>query len=336
MTTSQQTGWGNYPDGTYTSGSPLAILADTPTVVPNDRAGALLNETHLPDDIDTFYAAGTLAYDAKTVAFTKGQTITGGTSGETAVIVKVVDSGTTGVLYLTQISGVFVNDELITDGAGGSATANGTIGDGVILGADGDAYIITIDFKMKPTSANTTIGEVWFDIGGAVGELYRRLVSFPKGNGIERPVVLSTAVYTLNTWEANGAKVYVSANGPAEIYDIRFIVFRAHKANSTQVDPTPSAAGFSTGYTYVYDEDGAAQQAASVTVRAISAPTATDGLVLDTDDRTGSTDANGYVEFTNLIRGATYKAKRGTGPWFRFTVPDQASFAIDSFVGLDT
>lgn len=69
-----------------------------------------------------------LNYDAETVAFTAGETLTGGTSGATAVIIRVIDNGTTGALILGDVTGgPFQNNETITDGAGGSATADGVI-----------------------------------------------------------------------------------------------------------------------------------------------------------------------------------------------------------------
>lgn len=67
-----------------------------------------------------------LNFDAQTVNFTIGQTVTGGTSGATATIVDIVDSGTTGFLILGTITGgPFQDNETITDGLGGSATADG-------------------------------------------------------------------------------------------------------------------------------------------------------------------------------------------------------------------
>ena len=68
-----------------------------------------------------------LAFDAQTSNFTIGQTLTGGTSGATATITGVSDSGTTGVVVLGGITGTFADNESITDGAGGSATANGVV-----------------------------------------------------------------------------------------------------------------------------------------------------------------------------------------------------------------
>jgi hypothetical protein len=66
-------------------------------------------------------------YDAETGAFTTGLTVTGGTSGATALIHAVVDNGTTGTLLLKSIVGTFVNNEVLTDSSTGSATANGVV-----------------------------------------------------------------------------------------------------------------------------------------------------------------------------------------------------------------
>lgn len=98
-----------------------------------------------------------------------------------------------------------------------------------ITGKAGDAYQITIDLAALPTSAATTLIEVWFDIGGSVGELYRRLITFPKGNGVVRPINFTVGVYTLDTWEANGASVFCRANGTVDLYDIRYVITRSHR-----------------------------------------------------------------------------------------------------------
>jgi hypothetical protein len=66
-----------------------------------------------------------LEYDAETAPFAAGETLTGGTSAATAIIVKVIDGGTSGTLWLKTISGTFEDNETITS-AGGSADANGT------------------------------------------------------------------------------------------------------------------------------------------------------------------------------------------------------------------
>jgi hypothetical protein len=68
-----------------------------------------------------------LNYDGGTLAFTAGQTVTGGTSGASAVIVKVVGTTASGVLWLGAVTGgPFQDNEAITS-SGGAALVNGTI-----------------------------------------------------------------------------------------------------------------------------------------------------------------------------------------------------------------
>jgi hypothetical protein len=99
-----------------------------------------------------------------------------------------------------------------------------------ITGRNGDAILITIDCNLKPTNVNTTVAEFWIDIGGALGQLYRRITTFPKGVGIERALNFTVAAYTLGTWQANGGVVYIRANGSLDVYDIRYVITRTHKA----------------------------------------------------------------------------------------------------------
>lgn len=103
----------------------------------------------------------------------------------------------------------------------------------------------------------------------------------------------------------------------------------------TAFSPTASTAGFTTGYTYAYDEAGAVESGVTFTLYCYEAPTGS-GLVLDTKTRTATSDANGLVQFTNLIKSAKYKIKRGTGGYKSFTAPTDASFAIDNFIGIDS
>lgn len=69
--------------------------------------------------------AQTLDYDAQTANFTIGQTLTGGTSSATGLIVNDTDAGATGTLELADITGTFQDDEPITDALTGAAVANG-------------------------------------------------------------------------------------------------------------------------------------------------------------------------------------------------------------------
>lgn len=71
---------------------------------------------------------GYLLYDNETVTPTVGLIITGGTSEATAEVLAVTDWGTSGVLTLGHIKGVFQDNEEITDTSTGQVDVNGTIG----------------------------------------------------------------------------------------------------------------------------------------------------------------------------------------------------------------
>lgn len=67
-----------------------------------------------------------LQVDGVTGDFLPGETITGGTSGESATIYKVIDGGSGVVfLYLTAVTGAFQDDEAITSSGTGAGLANG-------------------------------------------------------------------------------------------------------------------------------------------------------------------------------------------------------------------
>jgi hypothetical protein len=71
----------------------------------------------------------TLGYDAGTAAFNAGATLTGATSGATAVIVSVSGTAASGILTLHTITGTFQDDEVLSDNGTvpGAAKVNGTI-----------------------------------------------------------------------------------------------------------------------------------------------------------------------------------------------------------------
>lgn len=103
---------------------------------------------------------------------------------------------------------------------------NGT----VITGRTGDGIAITFDAKIIPTNVNTTFCEVWFDIGGSIGIIYSRMLTFPKGTNQILPANFTIAAYTLDTWQANGATPYIKCNNTASMYNITYVITRTHKA----------------------------------------------------------------------------------------------------------
>lgn len=103
---------------------------------------------------------------------------------------------------------------------------NGT----TITGRNGDGLDVMVYFKVIPTVQNQWL-DIWIDIGGSVGELYRYSNSFPRGAGVERGVIYALpSSYTLGTWEANGGTVFLRSNATASIYGVVYNFDRGHKA----------------------------------------------------------------------------------------------------------
>ena len=101
--------------------------------------------------------------------------------------------------------------------------------DSTILGREGDGLSIAVEFWCMP-GLNATYMETSIDIGGAVGELHNRIFTFPKGAEVPHSISFSVSGYTLDTWAANGGKVKVYSDGELQIYGIRYILTRTHKA----------------------------------------------------------------------------------------------------------
>lgn len=100
-------------------------------------------EFWFPIDEDDVY---TLAYDGVVTPFTEGETVTGGTSGATGYVLHV----TPATLYLTDVTGTFVDNETLTS-AGGSAMSDGVpmpyyVG---ITGADTSTFSYVWSYKNR-------------------------------------------------------------------------------------------------------------------------------------------------------------------------------------------
>ena len=94
-------------------------------VIGNQRNGENTAEYHIA--VSAERPGSKLDYDTQTTNFTLGEILTGQSSGATGRIVADADAGATGTLTLRDIDGTFVDNEIITDPLGGSATANGVL-----------------------------------------------------------------------------------------------------------------------------------------------------------------------------------------------------------------
>lgn len=232
------TGWADFADTEYTEGSPLAIAADTVTEFPINNG--FVRDSQTPADVADaggFFVQSFIAYDNLSGAFQVGETITGGTSGDTAVISSIDAAAQR--LYLQSLNGDFQDNEVLTGGtSGATANANGARVPSKITGRNGDGLNVLIDFSVKPTTAANTRVDVWMDITGGAGtpaalaNLYRRSTVLSKGQNVEHFVTVSVAGYTLDTWEANGAVVKVEADAAIALYATRVVLTRTHKART--------------------------------------------------------------------------------------------------------
>lgn len=120
-------------------------------------------------------------------------------------------------------SGVIYDDEKPDDI---TTFYNGT----TITGRDGDGLAIMIYFKATPSTINSEL-DIWIDIGGGIGELYRQTVYF---RGATKKGVLYTlpTAYTRATWESNGGTVYVKASVNMTVYGMNFNISRTHKSKN--------------------------------------------------------------------------------------------------------
>lgn len=222
----ESTGVVDFVDTRYTFASPLSVAANTPIVVPNNSG--IIWDDQKPVDIDTMFYSVKLDISSITGTFQKGEVITGGTSGATAVVASIYPS----FLLLVNISDIpFQVAETVTGGlSGATATVDVVNFDYGITGRDGDGLLFTVEFFVIPTNVNTTYLETTIDIGGAVGEIYPRIHTFPKGQGEIRPISFSIGGYTRDTWETNSGMVIVEANGTFDLYGVRHVLTRTHKA----------------------------------------------------------------------------------------------------------
>ena len=168
------------------------------------------------------FAVNNVGYDALTLPFTVGQTVTGGTSGATAVILSIVQtSATAGTLRVGTITGgPFVDNEALTT-AGGAATANGAS----IAGSSITVSGVTTSTLSQVWSHKTRLFfvekdslSIWYlpsaSIGGAA-------VEFPLGAIFRRGGTIAFgASWSLDSGSGlDDVCIIVTSNGEIAVYE---------------------------------------------------------------------------------------------------------------------
>lgn len=86
---------------------------------------------------------GALTFDGQATNLTVGHLITGGTSAATGTLVEQTDAGATGTLILSDIKGIFVNNDALTDE--GSGDGDATAGQSIPVLTPADSMILQLD-----------------------------------------------------------------------------------------------------------------------------------------------------------------------------------------------
>lgn len=211
----RQAGHASYSDSVYVdSGTAFTLTPLTDTVIPIN--GGTIYDSEKPSDINEFYYSGGLNVSSIVGTFQVDEVLTGGTSGTTATLREIDVSS----FYFLGNSGDFTVSETITGSISGATATVDSLISGFITGRNNDNLDFMLYFKCLPTN-NSQYLDIWIDIGGGVGQLYRQTFSFPRGTGVERGILYSLpSAYTRGTWEANGGKIYLYSSHSLDIYAI--------------------------------------------------------------------------------------------------------------------
>jgi len=96
----------------------------------------------------------------------------------------------------------------------------------------------------------------------------------------------------------------------------------------TATSLTPSSASLVTGYWTCYTHTGVVESGVTITMICKKVPSEA-GFALDSAVRTATSGVDGVAQFANLIPGATYQVKRGSGENYSIKVPDDATGTVE-------
>ena len=98
-----------------------------------------------------------------------------------------------------------------------------------ITGREGDNLDLMAYWKAQPLGQNAEL-DIWIDIGGSVGELYRETQYFRGANETKGVKYDLSSAYTLDTWQANGGELYMKPSVDMHFWGFNFNFDRSHKA----------------------------------------------------------------------------------------------------------
>lgn len=91
--------------------------------------------------------------------------------------------------------------------------------------AIGDFYNVRFYFKASISNPNGYF-EIKIDIDGAVGNVFNSVELFPKGGNITHAFSRSIALYSLDTFVANGGNIFINPSHSMDIWDKGIVISR--------------------------------------------------------------------------------------------------------------
>lgn len=202
----------------------------------------------------------------------------------------------------------------------------------VELQDDTNTYHVQDDYPQTTTGggAGTGARTVTITVDDGTNPLENALVRLTEGASTFTRYTNASGQATFNVDDATYTVAITKAghqyNGTSLAVSSDTSVTYSMTANVTQL----SSGALATGYAYIYGTAGVlANETVTITPKH---PRKLDGLGVKATAVTDTSDANGYVEFTNLVRGVSYTISYGAFSKV-FEVPAQATFELPSFVG---
>jgi hypothetical protein len=100
-----------------------------------------------------------------------------------------------------------------------------------IIATNGSDFIITARIRMRPTNENATMVKMELEIGTTGNEIIIETAqrTLPWGIGAESAMNFTFSGYALDTFAATGARLFITSDGPIELYGVSYVIKRTHK-----------------------------------------------------------------------------------------------------------
>jgi hypothetical protein len=93
-----------------------------------------------------------------------------------------------------------------------------------------DFYLCELYFTLKIPAGSSPYATVDFDVGGTTGILKEITHSVHKGAAVDEKMAFVMPVHAVADFKTNGAEIYLTTSHAAELFDVRLMVTRLHRA----------------------------------------------------------------------------------------------------------